>query len=371
MEQNKNLLKINIILPYFGSRAGGGLKVMYEYAKRLSQRGHDITIYSSIKTNYLPEFDKSPFSLKYKCFIKSMKGRQRPGWFPLPGTITCKMIPHISDKYIRDADVCISTWWATAYHVGGLSESKGMKFNFVQAYETIMTPEPEDMVHKSYNLQSTIPVVISPYLNDIVSSYTEKTIEYVPNAIDLDVYRMTISIEKRDNESLILRYSSSKYKACQYSIEAFIKLKDKYPALKVILFGSEKKPDTVPGWMEYHYGKSDTPPLYNRASIYVSSSITEGWPLPPMEAMACGCACVCTDIPSHHAYMTDKENALFVKPESADDIIDKISWLIDNPEERIGLAKRGNQYIEQYDWELSVDKMEAIFYKYTGRNGRQ
>lgn len=355
-------LKINFILPYFGSRAGGGLKVMYEYAKRLSERGHDVFIYSSIKTNYGASYDKPKLSLILKSLTKALKGRERPGWFNIPKTIRCKMIPYISDSYIRDADICFSTWWATAYHISQLNLSKGVKFNLIQAYETIMTSEPESVVHDSYKLPIN-HIVISSYLKDIVTPYVKGEILYIPNGIDMNIYRLIDPIVERNHRSLILRYSSSKYKACKYAVDAFISLKEKYTDLEVILFSSEKRPDGLPQWMKYVYGSSNTMPLYNKSAIYVSSSITEGWPLPPMEAMACGCACVCTNIPSHLSYMVDGDNALLVQPESTADLIDKISYLIDNPIQRIDIAKRSNLLISQYDWECSVDKLEFSFYK--------
>ncbi|SBW05891.1 glycosyltransferase family 4 protein [uncultured Dysgonomonas sp.] len=359
-------LKINIILPYFGSRAGGGLKVMYEYATRLSNRGHDIVIYNSIKTNYGKDYDKSDFALKYKCFIKSLKGRERPKWFDLPDNVKCKMISYVSNDYIRDADICISTWWATAHHIAELNPSKGIKFNFIQGYETIMTSESEDFVHDSYKLP-LIQVVISPYLFDIVSPYARYQVEIIPNALDLSIYELANPIENRNNRTLIMRYLSLKYKACQYGVAAFVELKNKYPDLEVIMFSSEKKPEFIPDWVAYYYDRKDIIPLYNEAAIYVATSITEGWHLPPMEAMACGCACVCTDIPAHLTYMVNGENALLVKPEDVDGLVDKISYLIDNPEERIQLAKRANQSIKKYDWECSVDQMEALFHKYMNK----
>lgn len=369
MENNiRKQLRINIILPYFGSRAGGGLKVMYEYAKRLSMRGHNVAIYSSIKTNYSEEYDKSDFALKYKCFTKGIKGRQRPKWFDLPKDIFCKMIPYVSDDYIRDADICISTWWATAHHISLLNESKGVKFNFIQGYETIMTNENENLVHESYRLP-IVQIVISSYLYDIVAPYSKYKVELIPNALDLNMYELTNPIEARKNMVLIMRYLSLKYKACQYGIDAFIKLKERYPKLEVIMFSSERKPDLIPDWVAYYYNKKDIIPLYNQASIYVATSITEGWHLPPMEAMACGCACVCTDIPAHLTYMVDGENALLVEPENIDDLIEKISYLIDNPDKRVELAKRGNNSIKDYDWERSVDKLESLFYKYLYNEG--
>ena len=42
-------LRINVILPFPATKPVGGAKIMYEYANRLTDRGHEVTIYHSIK----------------------------------------------------------------------------------------------------------------------------------------------------------------------------------------------------------------------------------------------------------------------------------------------------------------------------------
>lgn len=358
-------LKINIILPWFDKRAGGGIKVMYEYAKRLSNRGDDVVVYHSTKTSYTSYENRSNFFVWFKYWVRYLYKRnykinQRPSWFILPDKVVCKRIPYITDSYIRDADICLSTWWGTTFDVVKLKKSKGRKFNLIQAYETIMTSHPASLVHDSFQLPLH-QIVISKYLYDIVSLHTSKKIYYVPNAIDLDIYRVINPIEMREPHSIIMRYTTQKDKACHYALEAFSVLKEKYTDLEVTLFSSQKKTADIPNWINYVYGTSDTTPLYNKASIFVSSSIEEGWGLPPMEAMACGCACVCTKIPSHLLYMKDRENCLLVEPADSSGIVDQISFLIENPLEIKRISEAAINSMKPYDWENSVDLLENIF----------
>ena len=363
-------LKINLVLPTFTEYAGGGVKVMYEYAKRLSARGHDVVVYHSTKTTYTTYETKSESKIYFKFIKRLITGKyklnERPPWYHLPDSVKCRRVPYISDRFIRDADITMSTWWGTAYDVAKLSSSKGKLFNLVQAYETIMTTYAPELVHESYKLPLHY-IVISGYLYDVVSKYNHDKIYYVANGIDLSVYKVIEPVADRDPYSLIMRYTTQKEKACYIALEAYAKLKEKYPQLKVLLFGSEERTSNIPEWIEYIYGQSDITPLYNRSSIFVSSSIDEGMPLPPMEAMACGCACVCTDIPPHMSYMVDNENCLLVPTLSPDAIVEKVSFLIENQAERLRLAKGGIDSMKNYDWEKSVDEILNIFDEAPGR----
>src|SRR5688500_10532319 len=103
-------LRINMILPFPGTKPGGGLKVMYEYANRLQEKGHQVTILHSIKRPY----KKMRSPLWWKQLVYKLRGVSRPKWFPLHESIVSLIVPEITNHHVPDADILFSTWWEMA-----------------------------------------------------------------------------------------------------------------------------------------------------------------------------------------------------------------------------------------------------------------
>jgi glycosyltransferase involved in cell wall biosynthesis len=92
----------------------------------------------------------------------------------------------------------------------------------------------------------------------------------------------------------------------------------------------------------------------------ISPSFGEGWALPPAEAMACGCAVICTDIGGHEEYAKHQETALLVQPGNASVLAEQICRLLGEPEQRINLAQNGHDFIRNnFNWTKSVALLEA------------
>ncbi len=113
---------------------------------------------------------------------------------------------------------------------------------------------------------------------------------------------------------------------------------------------------------EYHVGI--TP--YNVAQILrrtngvlVSpSSEAEGFGLPPLEAMACGVPTVLTDIPSYRSFASPADYALFVPVGDVGKMADAIVEISDNMGLRYQLIKRGLEVSANYSYENVVKRLE-------------
>lgn len=80
-----------------------------------------------------------------------------------------------------------------------------------------------------------------------------------------------------------------------------------------------------------------TPPdgivsLLRSASVYVSTSITEGASLSLLEAMACGAFPVVTDLPGNREWINDPDNGFLTPVNDVDRLADRISTALKNDE---------------------------------------
>lgn len=346
--------RINFILPALSTKPGGGTKIMYEYANRFASLGYEVTVIHSIKRPFKKA--KTPTWLRYVL----QRLRKKQTWFIFSPKVKIILAKEITDRYVPDADIVISTWWQMAYAVAALSDRKGKKFNFIQDYE-IWTGQKEK-VHESYSLKVQ-PIVIAKYLARLVNEIGGVNTIHIPNAIDTTIFNIDVPVKERQPASVIMLYSNEARKASHHGIDALIKVKEKFPSLSVTFFSTFDRPETLPAWILFHQQPSNLAALYNNHAIFVSPSLGEGWALPPAEAMACGCAVICTDIGGHRDYATDHETALLVEPSDSTQLAACLIKLIEDNDLRNKIATKASINISiEFSWTSSVNKMEEAFF---------
>ena len=111
-------------------------------------------------------------------------------------------------------------------------------------------------------------------------------------------------------------YQRSPWKGADDVLAIFASLHERYPNLRMTMFGLDARPPQIPDWIDYvRNPRADhLRDRYNAHGIYVGASREEGWGLPPAEAMACGCAFVGTDIGGFREYAINGLTALLSAP---------------------------------------------------------
>lgn len=92
----------------------------------------------------------------------------------------------------------------------------------------------------------------------------------------------------------------------------------------------------------------DLPNLYRAASAFVYPSLYEGFGLPPVEAMACGCPVIASDRGSLREVIGNA--AVIVDPEDVSDIKSKLAKVAADPEFRAQLRVGGLERAQSFNW---------------------
>lgn len=98
--------------------------------------------------------------------------------------------------------------------------------------------------------------------------------------------------------------------------------------------------------------------IYCRSQVWVMASQSEGFSMPVLEAMACGCCVVATDCGGTRDMIINGENGFLVPTGNPQEIVNKVDLLLSDPELRARLGERAEQTAERFGWESSIDKLE-------------
>lgn len=98
--------------------------------------------------------------------------------------------------------------------------------------------------------------------------------------------------------------------------------------------------------------------LYEGATGFVHPAFYEGFGLPPLEAMACGCPVIVSGAASLPEVCGDA--ALYCDPHAPQDIADKIQQLMGDEALRHDLRQRGLERADSFTWEKCAVKTLAV-----------
>jgi len=100
------------------------------------------------------------------------------------------------------------------------------------------------------------------------------------------------------------------------------------PGLRVIAFGAEPVADTLPlpAITTFHYRpqQSHIPGLYASCDVWLCGSYSEGFHLPPLEAMACRCPVVSTSVGGPIDIIDAGKNGFLVPVGKAETLADRL-----------------------------------------------
>ncbi len=286
--------------------------------------------------------------------------KNKPDIFFAPGQLIPFFCPQKTVVTVHDSAFMI---FPTSYRFWGRQYLKWMNKRIVKKAMFILTPSEfsKKEFKKLYN-------------------FAEDKIIVTPLGYEKEVYNTTNQeISERILENLNIRkpfifyVGRLEYKKNIVSIlESFEQIKKEnkffgqlvlggkpgygYEKIKKIIEQSNFKEDIVlPGWLS----NKQIVVCFQKAEFFVFPSLYEGFGLPLLEAMACGCPIVAAK--GHSLEEVGGDAVEYFDFKNKSELTEKLNFLLSDKNRIIWLKQRGLQRVQQYSWEKTAIYTKDLF----------
>jgi glycosyltransferase involved in cell wall biosynthesis len=316
---------------------GGGQKVLCEHISRLATRGHDAELWC-LRADFTWFNRHVPYQLfsntdQLGAALRSFRG------------------------------VKVATFWVTASWVASNLLTDEVGYYLVQDLD--QKTYGGDNSGSSYRL-GLVPITEGQWVTEKVSRiYTVNPIN-VGIGLDHQIFRPLPMI--REPFRVLTPYRThtggpAGLKGWDIAHKALRLLAMKEPRASVVTFGMEKAPGIT--WMPHVHVQSPTDrklrELYSQASLFLSASRHEGFGLPHLEAMACGCPVVCTDANGNREHCRDGETAEVAPSGDAHALVKGLVEVMHDQELAGKLSQNGLLEAKRYQWDHVLDRLETAY----------
>lgn len=114
---------------------------------------------------------------------------------------------------------------------------------------------------------------------------------------------------------------------------------------------------------------ADLPTLYRAADVFVYPSLFEGFGLPPVEAMACGCPVISSNRGSLSEVVGSA--ARIIDPEDIEQLQAEMARVALNPELRQSLREAGLVHAQLFTWQSTAQQTLQVYERVTQANAKR
>jgi glycosyltransferase involved in cell wall biosynthesis len=360
-------MKINVIT--VDTKLTGGTRVVMELINGLAERGHEVNLVTFGKKKNLTWIDLRANVIEVaRTSFEQIAGylyRKTFGFQPFPEEET-----HLLMRALPPADINLATLSYTGFAVH--RNPTGKAFQLHMHYEPLVREESykKRIMEESYNLPIA-KIANSTWLKHTIKEKTGDDVSgLVFPAIDHKVFYVREEKQPIDKTKKIKIVSLAKYKwwkGFPDALKAIDIVRKKGYDIDFLAFGGAFDPATLPDdlknipFMLVGSKMNDAlAEFYTDADILISSSFFESFPLPQIEAMACGTPVVTTQYGTED-YAIDGETALVVEPKKPELMAEAILRLIEDGELYKKLSKAGPIMAKKFTWEAAAEEVERIF----------
>ncbi len=335
-------MKITFILPGFGR--SGGIKVTVQAANGLLQKGHDVSLLVNYVKSLRPQFRNLWLSLRYSQgydWIRLFEGKVN--------TFTT-----IKEYAFEDDEIVVAVGWWAARELRQLPQSRTVKIHYVHG-----VLKDTNLMKEAWG-ENLPKIVVASYLERMIEEISgQKITAVIPNGVDTNEYYPSVPEDHRDGVGTI--FSNSYPKDPETTLKVLKKLREKCRKTPQRVFGAWPRPKGISYWIYNRLPSLEKArDIYSQSLVWTVCSRSEGFGIPVLEAMACGCAVVATDCGGTQDIIVDGENGFLVEVGNVDQIVDRVKLLLYDPKLRQQFVRKSQETIKKFPLDLIVNKLEKV-----------
>jgi glycosyltransferase involved in cell wall biosynthesis len=355
-------MRLTIVIPLLALT--GGIKSTFELANQLAARGHQVVIVYPRR----PDLPPSPWQRSLRGQLSAIRSegrywlararRRNPvEWYDLRPPLV--RVPVIADAHLPDADAVMACDWTTAYRVAALSPAKGRKFVYFRDYE--IWSGSKRAVDAAWRLPLA-RIVNSTWLKQVAEREIGVSVTgVVVNGVDSGIFYPD-GKPTTGQLRVGMLYHDLPHKGVADGLAAIQMARQQYPSVQLVMYGTYRPKAGLPPDVEFHVRPSpgELRRLYSSCDVWLNPSRQDGGPRHPMEAMACGCCPVTTEVGAINDYTVPGQTALVSPPGDVAALASNLLAVLNDEHLRQRIAQAGQAMMTRFTWERTAEQLEAI-----------
>lgn len=330
-------LRIAYIMSH--TRVCGGAKIILEHTNQLIDRGHEVFIicrdvkpdWKEIKAEYIQAHQQI-------SLVQSI---------PDVDIIVCTVADQVPECYLLgNAPVIL-------FEQGDI---------YIYEFDKI-SQSSKKFYQEIWNLP--IPVVgVSKVLMDTLEKNFGCKGKILHNALNNE-YFYPFTTKKKQHDKLKVLFvgqENNTFKGISIIREALKTVRETGREFNEVWVTQTKPESRFDGELVINPSQEQLGETYRLSDIFISGSYYESFPLPPLEAMTCGCAVISTDNEGVKEYGIDGVNCILGKIGDSESLAACLIDLIDNEEKRRNLIKEGYVTAEKFKWDKIMLQWEEYLF---------
>ncbi len=363
-------MRIAILVQTFPPGWIGGTEIAtHNIARQLAIRGHEVHVITSLSKNLPRECEENGF------FVHRVKTIKKVILFGLSYNLA-------SLPVVRRVNPDIIFCQYVSSGLAGYLAKEFIKKPYVvcgQGSDVYLPWAFKSIISKLVLRGANAIIALTEHMKKEMQKMCDRDMFVIPNGVDLSRFNGLSRVDIRTqlgicNEKVILFVGRlSPIKGLKYLLAAMKIIADRDRNVKLFLVGDGEEREYLKELVrnlniKQHVtfiGKvpNEKVPEYMVASdIFVLPSLSEGFPVVTLEAMAAGLPIVASRVGGLPEIIKSGENGFLVEPKNPKEIADKLWLLLEDEELRTKMRSNNKEMAKDYSWEKVSENLERVLY---------